>query len=162
MCVAFAHRVMSVLKGDADAIRLIGSDPRATDQAFPLVFFAVMAASIRGVLADPVDWALRNFVVAGVGLLAYTAALWLIGKAFEGTGRFIALFRAAGFTVVPLSLGLVPGFGLVIGAIWSFALAARVLWALHVQETQVAVVTAVLPSMMMVAVVFAVVTPTVN
>ncbi len=152
--------MLSVLKGDADAIRLIGSDPRATDQTLPLVFFAVMTASIRGVISDPVEWAIRNFVAAGVGLVVYAAGLWLIGKAFEGTGRFIALFRAAGFTVVPLSLGLIPGVGLAIGAIWSFALAARVLWALHVPETQVAVVTAVVPSMMMLAVVFAVVAPT--
>ncbi|MDH3498977.1 MAG: YIP1 family protein [Acidimicrobiia bacterium] len=146
---------MLVLRGDADAIRLIGSDPRATDQTLPLMFFAVLAATVRVAVVDPVDWAVRSFLVASFGLLAYAAALWLIGKAFEGTGRFIALFRVAGFTAVPLALGLVPGIGLAVGAVWSFLLAARVLWALHVQETQVAVVTAVLPSMLIVAIVFA-------
>ncbi len=159
MSTAFAYRTFYVLRGNADAIRVAAADPRSTDQTLPLVFFSVLAASVRTGASDPVGWMLRSFMVAALALVAYAAALWLIGKAFEGTGRFIALFRVAGFTVVPLALGLIPGLGLAIGAAWSFVLAARVLWALHVEETQVAVVTAVLPSMLMVTFVLALTAP---
>lgn len=161
MSMALAHRTFSVLRGNSDAIRVTAADPRATDQTLPLAFFAVLAASVRAGATDPVGWMLRSFMVAALALVAYAAALWLIGKAFEGTGRFIALFRVAGFTAVPLALGLIPGFGMLVGALWSFVLATRVLRALHVSETQVAVVTAVLPSMLMVTFVFAVIAPAV-
>jgi hypothetical protein len=153
---ALAHRAFDVLRGDADAIRLIGSDPRATDQSLPLMFFAVLVATVRVSVQDPVAWAIDAFIVAAVGLLFYSVSMWLIGKAFDGTGRFISLFRLAGFTAVPLALGLVSSIGLVVGAVWSFALASRVVWALHVEELQIAIVTAVLPSMLVIAMVFAV------
>ena len=161
MGIALAYRSWSVLRGDADAIRLAGSDPRATDQTLPLMFLAVLAATARHAVSDPVAWLVSAFFVAGLALIGYTASMWLIGKAFEGTGRFLPLFRLAGFSVLPLALGLIPGYGLAVGALWTFALAARVLWVLHVQETQVAVVTAVLPSMFIIAVVVAVAAQTV-
>ena len=155
MSSALAYRTFSVLRGDSDAIRLIGSDPRATDQSFPLMLFAVLVATFRIAAEDPLGWAVDGCVVAAVGLTLHAGSMWFIGKAFDGNGRFIALFRLAGFTAVPLALGVWAGAGLIVGALWSFAVSARVIWTLHVEELQIAVVTAVLPSMLVIATVFA-------
>lgn len=136
-----------MLRGDGDAIKRIARDPRATDQAVAVVFFSVLFGTVPAAFIDPYGWMLSALGAATIGLALFTLALWLVGKAFDGDGGVVPLFRASGFATAPLVLGLVPGIGLYVGAAWSFMLAIRVVRTLHVEEPQTAFVATVLPAL---------------
>ena len=146
-----AYRVYGVVKGDVTIIRWIAGDSRATDTAVGLVFVAVLVGTLRYGVTSPIHWLAASAVMSTVGLLFFSTVAWLIGRALEGSGTFRAFVRTGGYAIAPIALGVFSPAGMALGFAVAFVATAGVMRALHNITWSAGALTALFPTMVVLA-----------
>ncbi len=146
-----AFRAYGVVRGDVTIIRWIASDRRATDTAVGIVFIAMLVGTLRHAVTSPYQWLATSAFMATIGLAIFASTAWLIGKALEGTGSFSGLVRTSAYAIIPISLGVLSPLGMAVGLATAFLVMAGVVRVVHSIPWSVAALTALFPTMVVMA-----------
>lgn len=115
-------RVVAAVTLKPHVYREVAADRAATLQAAIVVVGAALVSGLSALIGPGrfgVGSWLAGAILAVVFFVIWVGILWLIGKAFGGTADFVGLFRGLGFAYAPVSLGIVPVIGGVVGGIWA-------------------------------------------
>lgn len=119
-------RIMAAVTLKPEVYRELGADQSATGQAAIVVVAAALISGLS-VLIGPGRFGIGAWIGGAVFAIIifaiWVGLLWLIAKLFDGQADYMSLFRGLGFAYAPVSLGIVPIIGGIVGGIWALVAA---------------------------------------
>lgn len=120
------QRMIRAARLDVELYETVESDRGYTGEAFTIV---VVTALLWGVgqwaLPGTKFWGsvVGGLVGAVVGWVIWAIITNIVGKQLGGTSDTGEMLRVLGYASSPLALGIVPGIGHVVGAVWALVAA---------------------------------------
>jgi hypothetical protein len=135
------------MRGDGSAFLDVATDRAATAQAFGVT--AVASALGQAALEQDPAALVLGAVSGTIGLVAWTALLWTIGRLLGGSARLPGLLRGIGYTAAPFALIGIPVVG-TIAVIYSIGLQVIATRRIHAFGITKAMTSVIVPWLLLV------------
>ncbi len=120
------QRMIRAAKLDVDLYETVEADRGYTGEAFTIVLVTSLLWGVgQWVLPNTSFWGsvVGGVVGAIVGWVIWAILTTIVGKQLGGTTDTGEMLRVLGYASSPMALGIVPGVGHVVGAVWALVAA---------------------------------------